>query len=367
MNKSKRIKRAEVETKGHDKAKDKIISKKVLSIASIVFVVILIGALLFDQLYESTLLTVDGEKYHLDDLSYYIYNTEYQYDYYDQMFGGNGSYWNMSSDESGTTMRDIAKQDALDTAVYYEVLYDEAVAEGYTLTEEEKTTIDTNVTAMMETMTKGTIANGNFTKDSLIESLGKTTLVSRYRQDKIDALDIDDAGITADISRDEYRQYDIEYLFTSKKTTDAEGKSIDMTDDEKAAALTTLNTYYEKAKSTEDWSTLLPEEEKVVTYRTDNFIESDTTFDDDFEKQIMAMENGAISEVHETDTGYYVVRMINNNSSESYDTAVEAAITNAENEGFDTLYEEILAKHEYKINDSALKSLNMGSTILSKY
>ena len=367
MNKSKRIKRAEAEIGGHDKTKDKIISTKVLSIASIVFVVFLIGALIFDQLYESTLLTVDGKKYHLDDLSYYIYNTEYQYDYYDQMFGGNGSYWNMSSDDSGTTMRDIAKQDALDTAVYNEILYNEAVAEGYTLTEEEKTTIDTNVTTMLENMTEGTIENGNFTKASLSESLGKTTLVSRYRTDKIDALDIDDAGITADISRDEYRQYDIEYLYASKKTTDAEGKSIDMTEDEKAAALAALNTYYDKAKSTEDWSTLLPEEEKAVTYRTDDFIESDTTFDDDFEKQIMAMENGAIGEVHETDTGYYVVRMINNNSSERYDTAVKDAITDAENEGFDKVYDEISAKHEYKINDSALKSLNMGSVILSKY
>jgi foldase protein PrsA len=367
VNKSKRIRRAEVETGGHDKTKEKIISTKVLTIASIVFVVILVGALIFDQLYESTLLTVDGQKYHLDDLSYYIYNTEYQYDYYDQMFGGNGSYWNMSSDENGTTMRDIAKQEALDTAVYNEVLHNEAVAEGYTLTEDEKKTIDTNVTTMMENLTEGTIENGNFTKASLIESIGKTTLVSRFRQDKIDALDIDDAGITAGISRDEYRQYDIEYLFTSKKTTDAEGKSIDMTDDEKAAALATLNTYYDKAKSTEDWSTLLPEDEKIVTYRTDNFVAADTTFDDEFEKQIMAMENGAIGEVHETDTGYYVIRMINNNSSESYDTAVKDAITEAENEGFHKVYDEILAKHEYKINDSALKSLDMGSVILSKY
>ena len=73
MNKSKRIKRVETEVGVHDKKKDKLINSKVLAIASIVFVVILIGALIFDQLYESTLLTIDGKKYHLDDLSYYIY------------------------------------------------------------------------------------------------------------------------------------------------------------------------------------------------------------------------------------------------------------------------------------------------------
>ena len=367
MNKSKRIRRVEVETGVHDKAKGKIISTKFLAIASIIFVALLVGALIFDQLYESTYLTVDGKNYHKDDLSYYIYNVEYQYDYYDQMFGGNGSYWNMSSDESGNTMRDIAKQEAMDTALYNEVLYNEAAAEGYTLTDEEKTTIASNVSSMLENLTKGTIENGSFTTKSLTEVIGKTTLVARYRQDKIDALTIDDEGITAGISREEYRQYDIEYLYAAKKTTDAEGNSIDKTEDEIKAALDALNTYYEKAKTTEDWSTLIPEGEENVTYRSDNFIESDTTFEDDFEAKIMAMDNEAIGEIYETETGYYAVRMVNNNSSESYDTAVKDAIRAAENEGFEKVYDEILAKHEYKINDSTLKSLSMGEAVLSKY
>ena len=367
MNKSKRIKRVEAEVGVHDKKKDKLVNQKVLAIASIVFVIILVGALIFDQLYESTLLTIDGKKYHLDDLSYYIYNTEYQYNYYDQMFGGSGTYWNMSADESGRTMRDIAKEEAIDTAIYNEVLYGEAVAEGYTLTEEEKTSIEANVTNMMDAMSPGTIRNADFTKESLTESLGKTTLVARYRQDKIDALDIDDEGITAGISREEYRQYDIEYLFASKMTTDAQGNSIAKTSDDQAAALAALNTYYDKAKTTEDWSTLLPEDEKLVTYRTDNFTPSDTIFEEDFKAQIMTMENNAVGEVYETDTGYYVVRMINNNSSQSYDTAVTNAITEAENEAFNELYDEILAKHEYQIHDSALKSLTMGNITLSIY
>ncbi len=367
MNKSKRIKRAEAETSKQDKIQDKVINKKAFTITSIILVVLLIAALIFDQVYEPTILTIDGDKYHASDLSYYIYNVEYQYDYYDQMFGGGGSYWNMSYDEEGTTVRDMAKQEAMDTAIYYEILNSEALAEGYTLTEEEKTTIETNAATMMDGMTAGTIKNGKFTKASLSKALGKTTLVSRYRQDKIDALNIDDEAIKAGISRDEYRQYDIEYLFSSKKTTDVEGKSVDKTEEEKAATKAALNTYLEKAKTTEDWSTLLPEEEKNITYSTDNFIESESSFDEDFEKLIMAMENGEIGEVYETDNGYYVVRMIDNNSSESYDTAVKNAITEAENEGFNQLYDDILAKHDYKINDSALKSLNMGSAILSTY
>ncbi|MDF2483890.1 MAG: putative rane protein [Herbinix sp.] len=366
MNKSKKIKRAAVETGLHDKKKDKIVSSKVLTIASIVFVIILVGALVFDQFYESTYLKVDGKNYHLKDLSYYIYSVEYQYDYYDQMFGGNGTYWNMSADESGATMRDIAKEEAIETALYNEVLYNEAIAEGYSLTDEEKATIDTNADKMMESLTDAIIDQSNFTKEYLSDVLGKTALVTRYRQDKVDALDIDDEGITAGISRDEFRQYDIEYLFASKKTTDAEGKSVDKTEDEKTKAKDALNTYYEQAKTTEDWSKIIPADDETVSYTTDNFIASDTTFDDEFEAQIMAMENGAIGEVQETESGYYAIRMIDNDSSESYDKAVEDAITAAENEGFTAVYEEILAKHEYKINQTALNSLSMGSITLAK-
>jgi len=364
VNKSKRIKKVEVEVKVHDKSKDRIVSAKILTIASAIFVLILVGALIFDQLYTSTILKVDGKNYSLKDLSYYFYTVEYQYNYYDQMFGGNGTYWDMSADASGKTIRDTAKQEAIDTALYTEVLYKEAVSEGYALTDEETTKVGEDADNMLKNLSAESIANGHFTKENLIASLSKTNLVSRYRQDKVDALNIDDAGITAGISRDQYRQYDVEYLFASKTTTDADGKSIEMTADEKAKAKDALTTYYDKAKTTDDWSKLLPEDEKLVSYRSDNFIESDTTFDDTFKAKIMTMENGAISEIYEADNGYYVLKMVNNNSSESYDKAVKDAISKAENEEFNKVYEEILAKHTYKINQAALKPLTMGSIVL---
>ncbi len=368
MNKSKKIKKNTAEVVIHDKKNDRVVKSKVLTISSIVFVVILVGALLFDQLYESTLLTVDGKKHHFSDLSYYFYTVESQIDYYDQIFGGSGTYWDMPlSDESTTTIRDQARQDAIDTALYNEVLYKEAVSEGYTLTDEEKTTVDDNVKTMLESeLSPGTIAKNHFTKAYLTDIVSKTTLVSRYRKDKIDALDIDDEGIKAGINYEQYRQYNLEYLFTSKKTTDADGNSIDKTEEQKTASLNKLKEYITTAKTTEDWSKFLPEDEKDITYQTLNITQSNGTFSADQKTQIMAMNNKDVSDVIETDTGYYVIRMINNNSSETYDSTVEKAITDAENEAFDKVYDELLAKHTYKVNEKALNSLRMGSLTLDK-
>lgn len=363
MNKSKKIKNTNKEI-AQVKKNDRVVSSKILTIASAVFVVILVGTLLFDQFYERTYLTIDGEKYKLHDLAYYFYTVETQYDYLNQMFGG--SYWDMVYDEStGTTVRDMAKDDAIDSAVRYEILYKEAVSEGYTLTDEEISSVESEVTSLLdEQLTEEIIDKNNFTKEYLTDAVGKTDLVSRYRQDKIDAMDIDDAAIKDGINFDDYRQYNIEYLYVTTDTTDADGNTVTMSDEEKATAKDKIDALYAKAKTTKDWSTLVSEDDTSSVYKTDNFIETDTTYADDMEALIMGMENDAISDVYEADDGYYVIRMLDNNSSESYDSAVEDAITTAEDDAFNDYYATVVEKHDYSINESALKSLTMGTVTL---
>jgi foldase protein PrsA len=368
VNKSKKIKKVTAEVQLHDKTKDKVVSSKILTVSSIILVVLLIGALLFDQLYEAPLLTVDGEKYKLKDLAFYFYTVEAQYESYDQIFGGSGAYWDMTSDDiTGTTMRDAAKETAINTALYNEVLYNQATSEGYTSTEEEIKVADESAAKLIdESLSKEVIAKNHFSKELLSKMLSKASLVDRYRRDRLDALNIDKEAIKAGVSFEEYKQYDVEYLFVTTSKTDEEGKTTAMTDQEKADALAKLKSYIDKAKTTEDWSKLLPEDEKTVTYKKSSFIKSDTTFEDALKTKLMAMSNGQITDVYEGEDGYYLVRMINNNSSERYDSEVESAIEAKEKEEFEKIYADILKEHEYKINYDTLKTLRMGTLTLAK-
>ena len=314
-------------------------------------------------MYERTIITIDGKDYKMSDLSYYFYQVESQYNYYDQMFGGNGTYWDMTYDEkSNTTVRDMAKTEAVDSSVKNEILYKEAVAAGYTLTEEENKTIGSQVDSLLkDTLSKTEIRKDGFTKKSLTNVIGKITLVERYRKDKIETFDIDDQAIKDGIKYEDYRQYDIEYLFVSTTTTDAEGKATALSDKEKTVAYDKLNSYYAKAKDAEDWSKLLPTDETTVTYKATNFVKTNTVYSDDMKSMMMAMNNGDISDIYEAEDGYYIVRMVNNNSTESYDNAVDQAITSAEDEAFTKYYNELAAKHEYSTNDRALASMTMGN------
>lgn len=370
MNNSKKLQTKKVK-------KSRLIEQKPITkislpwiIASAVLVLALIVAMLFDQLYAPALVKVDGKKYTVYDLAYYLYSVESNYEYYDSMFGGNGAYWDMTYDEStGATMRDAAKEEAIQSAIGIEILYNQAISENYTLTDEEKENISTQVDSVWSNqLTASVISKNRFTKAKLTDIIGKTTLADRYRNDRIAALNIDEEAIKAEINYEDYRQYDVDYLFISTKTTNDDGESVDMTEDEKKAAFDKITEVLDQVATTEDWSTLVPEDETELTYSDDyGFTKSTGTFSDDLKSVIMAMNNGDVSDILEDpDKGYYIVKMVNNNSTESYDTEVENAITDEENEQFNTLYqEEILPNHSYTIYENALKRYTMGSITLA--
>jgi foldase protein PrsA len=79
------------------------------------------------------------------------------------------------------------------------------------------------------------------------------------------------------------------------------------------------------------------------------------------------MANNDVSDVHQATTGYFIVRMKNNNSTERYDTEVANAKTKAENAEFDKIYEKVKSTHKFKLNDKSIKKLKMGNlTIIEK-
>jgi hypothetical protein len=330
-------------------------------ITSLVIILVLIGALLFDQLYTPNIMSVDGKKYNLRDLSYYFYTTETKYASYDQMFGG--GYWDTKIAEDGTTLRQAAKKDAVNESLKNVILYNEAVKKGYKLTPEEIKSDKLIVNKLLkQQISKDEISKNHFTKANLTKFVDAITLITRYHKDQVAAAKLDYDKITASVSKDEFRQYDIEYLFATTQITDADGKTTEMTADQKKAAYDNLKSYYEKAKTAKDWSKVVPTDDTAIIYKSTSFIKSDSsTFSDDFKAQIMKMANNDVSDVHQASTGYFIVRMKNNNSSERYDTEVANAKTKAENAEFDKIYEKVKSTHKFKLNDKAIKKLKMGN------
>lgn len=359
MNKSKKP------IKVNQKSKKSAVTanRKYWLIPTIILGVFLVAALLFDQLYERVLIKIDDDKYHLSDLSYYFYDVETGYNSYSSIFGPIN--WNTPYDESGSiTLGDVAKQEATGIAVFNEIMYREALAANYSLTDEEINTINDEIATLLyeQGLSQKVIEENGFTGDYLKKVKEKVALAKRYRSDIIDTLDVDDEALKAEVSYEDYRQYDVEYLFISTQNTDEEGNQTDKSEEEKKAAYEKIKAKYDEALKTEDWSTLVPIDEVELRYTENNFIKTDTTYPEDLKTMMMGMENGEISEIFTTETGYYIVRMINNDNPETYNTTVENKIKTAEDAAFETYYgENILTKYDIKMNERAIKNVKMGS------
>ena len=135
---------------------------------------------------------------------------------------------------------------------------------------------------------------------------------------------------------------------------------------DKTSVYSELETVLDKAKDSDDWSKVVDskDENAVVSYKTGILTEKDETFSEDIMKKIVAMENGDVSEIVEAEGGYYVFRMVDNNDPSKYDTAVEDAITEAEDTGFNEVYAGLKAKYKIKQYDANWSDIVFGTVTL---
>lgn len=305
--------------------------------------------------------TVDDKKIYMDDMMYYIYLVELQGNQYDEMYKayfGTG-YWDTEYEE-GVTIREKMKSYIMDTVVMNEILYDKAIAEKYELTDEEVKTTKENTATMLENVTEDQLKITGFTEDKLLDIQEKLAIAYRYQTDIIDAFDIDDAAITATISKEDNRQYNTEYMLFPTTTTDASGASVAMSDADKKTALKNATAALEKAKAGTAFADIIAKYDGSTTNPL-NFVAGDQTADAAYETAALKLKNDEYSEIVETDAGYYVIKMTDNNSTESYDTAVSNAITTEETTQFNAAYEKMKADYKITVNEKVWDTIVLGN------
>jgi len=356
--------------------------------------VVLIGLICWEDLHPRIILTVNGEKIYLSDMMYDIYMTEqtgeYMNQYYAQSNGGN--YWEAESVD-GMTNAELLKDNTVESVMQRAMMYNEAVAAGYTLTEEEATAAEDNATQSFESLTATVENKTGQTKQLIIEHYQRKTLADRYKQDWIDSFDIDDAAITADISEEDFRQYDIQYYYIPFTKTDDAGQESDMTDAEKEKAVEELKASYDDIAGLEDFTTYIQAESAAsgdaaaeptatpapgpkapadtnIKYTTKSFIETDevAAFDEDMLVKIKGMKKDEISkEVVQDSNGCYIFKMVDNNNSERYESECANAISDAEQKEFSSKIDELeVDKYTIELNEDEWDRVEFGKVTIDK-
>ena len=310
---------------------------------------------------------------------------------YKQNYGSD--YWSLENDD-GMTNAEILKDNTIESVMQKYMMYYEAEANGYTLTDEENTNIEQEASEAYEQMTAAVRNKSGITKDDVVEYYKMQTLADNYKNAWIDSFDIDDAAITAGVNPADYRQYDIQYYYIPYTTTDEAGTSVPMSDEQKSAALAELQASYGDIAGLEDFTTYIDNtssqtaaegaettptpapgpkapEGTNIKYTTKSFIETDTAdtigLDDTLVAEIKAMDNESITDkVVEDSNGCYIIKMVNNNSTERYESECESLITEEENRVFDEEIDKLeVEKYYIELNDSEWDKVEFGKTTIN--
>lgn len=374
--------------------------KPIILLSCLAVLVIAVVAMVFwENLHPRVIYTVNGDKIYLSDMMTDIYNTEatgqYMDNMYKQNYGATSSYWNAETSD-GQTYADLLKDNTLNSSIQREMMYREAVGAGYVLTDEENTSCDEKATELYDQLTAEVKNKSGLTKEKILAYYQKMTLADRYKQDWIDTFDIDDEALIkeAGITKEDYRQYDIQYYYIPYTSTDADGNEIVKSDDEKAAAVKELEASYKDISGLADFTTYInnntetaqtegeaaeatetPADEGPkapegtnIQYTSKSFIETDEdVFGDKLIAKIKKMDKETITDgVVEDDKGCYIIKMVDNNSMERYESECESVISEKEAEEFQTKIDELeVDKYLIEINDSEWDKITFGKVTIN--
>ncbi|MCI8564078.1 MAG: hypothetical protein HFH69_11270 [Lachnospiraceae bacterium] len=345
----------------------------ILTVLCVVLVVVLCVGVAIQQFKPKVAVTVGGTKFTLDDMMYPIYELESTYlpynEWYQSMSGG--TIWEADYQGEAGTMSGVSnsigwKQEVLNAEVQYEILYQKAKEAKYELTEDEKKDAAEDAKEALEGLSWLQKMQLNISESKLTERFEKRALADRFKKDQQEELnkDVDEEKTIADISKEDYRQYDIQYYYAPLKTSTEEGEAKELTSDEKKELEGKMKEIASQAKTAEDFTTLIGEDESSITLEKEGkFTEKDgwTYVSDKNLKKIKKMKNGTVSDVILDENYYVVVKMVDNNSEEAYKTACDDAIKAKQNSAYSDWYDKEQEKYDVVVNTDVWTDVVIGT------
>lgn len=353
----------------------------------IIGAIVLLGGIFvvcYTQLRPRAILTVEGPAENGSTVTDTVYYTDSMYDIYqmESMYNAYGMDWDSANGAS--TLSDSVKDQIMDDLKQREVLYMQAQKDGVTLDDTEKSELDKEVDEALKSLSDEAKGKKGLSSSDIRDSLEKKKIAEKEKQKIIDGFDIDDEAIKAEVNKDEFHQYTLQYYTISKEDKSADTASSDdssagdssedevklLDSDTIAKEKSDMEALLEKAKTASDFTKLLTDSDNDqkddstgISYGTENLLETNTDFADASARMLIKnMKNDEISKLIETDKDFYIVKMINNDDPEAYDNEVKNKISSEENSQFSTYYNDTLKKqYKFKVQPYWKDLVHIGS------
>lgn len=315
----------------------------------------------------AAIVKVGKEEISLEDMLYYIYCEEEMGSYYDQIYLSfyGASYWDMPDEENnGKTGQEIAKENVLQAVEQDAVFYQEAIKAGYTLSEDDKKDARDNYDEFCSGLTDEQLAINGMGAE-LLEYFERQILIDKYKDSLIEQSDFDYDKVASKVSKKKCRQYTYEYYCVYKTDDNDEAYPAEQIN----SRLETLKDLKSSLTADNDMEALLTDDMATyIEYAEDYIVEEDGEAYGSYkgvncDKVIKSLKNGEVSDIVETEFGYFVFRMSDNNSQEYYNEMIDEKVNNAKTEIYNTIFEQIKENYGITVDEAEWAKIGLKNLV----
>ena len=305
---------------------------------------------------EEPAVTVSGVPVPKAEAYVYLLSAETEYaeivEYYKNYLGVN--YWSLEY-ANGMTVSQMVKSDVFKELLMMNLFYAMAQEKNLRLSADEKNACREdakNTYALLPVS-----AASYLTEDALFQVFEKQRLADRMYSLLLSETEIDEESIIRSVNKDDFKTYEVEYLFRSNTDYSANGKAMMLTPEKEAEVLKA----FERAaalESLEDTVSLYPDLD--LLYANAVFSHEDTQIDRALMAVVTRLSPGETGRVARTDYGLFLIRLISNEGSAAYDAQVAEKLYQAREAAFSETYNRLFMNAEYEINVSFWDAVTPG-------
>ncbi|MDO5411687.1 MAG: SurA N-terminal domain-containing protein [Lachnospiraceae bacterium] len=307
---------------------------------------------LSDDYSEVTAATYGGEKIYLDEVNFYLRNSQMMYEYYGSMYGMN--IWD------NDTMEDSLREEVMSAIYQTKVLCDYAEEKKIELTEEEKKLVKETVEKLLTDESNKTFLEiAGSDKELLTELMTQNALANKAYH----AI-VSEAKITT--TEEKVQKNGVTYLLFKEKPEETETKADDSkaeTEEEtkeetKYYTEKDANAALEKIQSGKSITDVAKSLDMETAKENFGVKDEQTT---EFGKAAVKLKKGESAVAYQENTGWYVMVCDTENDEDATKNAYDTAVKSEKDAYFKTAYAG-LEKPSFKVNEEVIESLNIKDT-----
>lgn len=284
--------------------------------------------------------------------NFYARMQQAQYEtYYAGMMGTTGeAMWTQEAEE-GKTYEESTKEGLLTSLESMYLLEQHAKEYEVSLSEDEKKAIDK--------------AADSFIEDNTLEDKEVVSGYKKYVKKFLELATIQNKmdapmkkGVDEEVSDEEAAQKSMQYVLFSYSSTDGDGNTVTLTDEEKAALKETAQKFSDTLKENPDVVMEDAAAEAGTQVQTATFDAKSTSPSADLVAAADALENeGDVTDIVETDSGIYVAKLTSKLDREATDTKKTSIVEERKQEQYDSLLKQWREDTEIKENKKVWKKV----------